>query len=635
MASKDPPHMSAEKPPTQPGGAQPDRPASIESLFERLGSEESPEALGRTYLTLQCYLIPGARQGLLVLGPAGKGPFAAAAVWPEGVTPGRELLQGAERAIAQREAQIAVRQPASPGEATALKGCVVAQPLEFSGRLCGALVLEVSSRREHELRDVLLRMRWGHGWLDSMLRRFGDIGDAAGRQRFEQVLGLLTVTTDQVGFVGAATALVTELASEFGCDRVSVGFLQRGRIRVRALSHSAQIGRQTNLIRAIEAAMHEAFDQQTTIVYPDRPDPLAAGTHAHGELARDHGAGAVCTVPLVYGGELCGAITLERDASRPFDPATVKLCEAVAGLAGPVLEVNRREDRWLAAKIADSSRELLEHLTGPRHVGLKLVGALIAALILLLSVVKADYRITAHTVLEPAVLRAAVAPFDGYIARGVVRPGDLVGDGDLLGTLDDRDLQLERVKWRSEIEQLTRQYRQALAMRDASRSEIFSASLQEAQAELMRVEDHLSRTALRAAFDGVVVAGDLTQQLGAPVERGQVLFEVAPLDAYRVILKIDESDIADVRDGQSGNLVFSSLPAERFRFEVVKITPVATAEEGRNYFRVEARIDERDDRLRPAIEGVAKLEVDRRRLIWIWTHDAIDWIRLALWRWLP
>ena len=42
----------------------------------------------------------------------------------------------------------------------------------------------------------------------------------------------------------------------------------------------------------------------------------------------------------------------------------------------------------------------------------------------------------------------------------------------------------------------------------------------------------------------VVVSGDLTQSLGAPLERGQVMLELAPLDAYRVTLQVDERDIA-------------------------------------------------------------------------------------------
>jgi hypothetical protein len=65
------------------------------------------------------------------------------------------------------------------------------------------------------------------------------------------------------------------------------------------------------------------------------------------------------------------------------------------------------------------------------------------------------------------------------------------------------------------------------------------------------------------------------------------------------------------------------------------MTPVSTATEGRNFFRVEARIENASGRLRPGMEGVSKVFVDRRRLAWIWTHEIIDWVRLKIWNWLP
>ena len=47
----------------------------------------------------------------------------------------------------------------------------------------------------------------------------------------------------------------------------------------------------------------------------------------------------------------------------------------------------------------------------------------------------------------------------------------------------------------------------------------------------------LERMQIMAPFDGVVVSGDLSQSLGSPVERGDVLFEVAPLDDWRLMLE--------------------------------------------------------------------------------------------------
>jgi hypothetical protein len=119
------------------------------------------------------------------------------------------------------------------------------------------------------------------------------------------------------------------------------------------------------------------------------------------------------------------------------------------------------------------------------------------------------------------------------------------------------------------------------------------------------------------------------------VELGKLLFEIAPLDAYRVILKIDERDIAFLRTGQRGELALSGIPNELMQFAVKQITPVSTPQEGRNYFRVEAQIDNASARLRPGMEGVGKVSVGERKLIWIWTHSLVDWLRLWAWKWTP
>ena len=149
------------------------------------------------------------------------------------------------------------------------------------------------------------------------------------------------------------------------------------------------------------------------------------------------------------------------------------------------------------------------------------------------------------------------------------------------------------------------------------------------------LDDQLAHTRVLSPFDGIVVSGDLSQSLGSPVEKGKVLFEIAPLDSYRVVLEVDERDIADVQVGQRGHLLLSAFPSEPVDVTVEKVTPVSTANEGRNFFRVEATLDQPHDRLRPAMEGAGKIEIDRRLLVWIWTHQVVDWVRLAVWSWMP
>jgi len=232
---------------------------------------------------------------------------------------------------------------------------------------------------------------------------------------------------------------------------------------------------------------------------------------------------------------------------------------------------------------------------------------------------------------EGEVQRAVVAPFDGFIQQGLVRAGDRVKKGQVMARLDDRDLRLEEAKGAAEAELADRRLRQAMAKDDAVAVRLAQAESAQAHAELDLVREKLARVILIAPFDGRVVKGDLSQQLGAPVEQGKLLFELAPLDAYRVVLRVDERDILHLREGQSGELLLAGLPGERFRIRVNKVAPVAQAEEGVNAFRVEAAVQGRGERIQPGMEGVGKVLAGERSLLWIWFHRITDWLRYTAW----
>jgi hypothetical protein len=605
------------------------------ALWAALVEATTPEAFCQSWLALQCRMIAGVTGGMLLLGPPDSGPFRPVAIWPDVRRNLTHLTASAERALKERRGLVRKADPEGPDPAAVTNRFEIAYPIEVREHLHGVAVLEIAPRPEVQLQAALRQLHWGAAGLQVLLWREEILKEAAARDRLQTVLELLATLVSHERSAAAAMSFATAVATRLQCDRVSVGFVRGGRAQVKAVSHSAQFGKQTNLIRAIGSAMEEAADQQATILYPPEARAAARVIRAHAELARQHGSGAICTIPLSHGEGILGALTLERPADRPFDPLTVELCEALAALAGPVLEIQRRDDRWLAAKAVETCRIWLGHLIGPRHVALKLAVAGAVAVVLFFSFAKGDFRVSATTTLEPEIRRAAVAAFNGYIAEARVRAGDVVRQDQVLAALDDREMRLERLKWLSQHEQLVKQYRQAMAKHEAAQVRILTAQIDQASAQLALLEDQLSRTRVAAPFNGVVVTGDLSQMLGSPVERGQVLFEIAPLDAYRLILQVDERDIADVSVGQRGQLLLSAFPEAPLPFRVEAVTPVSTAREGRNYFRVEAQLESTPQRLRPGMEGVGKVEVDRRLLIWIWTRQVIDWVRLKLWTWLP
>jgi hypothetical protein len=99
------------------------------------------------------------------------------------------------------------------------------------------------------------------------------------------------------------------------------------------------------------------------------------------------------------------------------------------------------------------------------------------------------------------------------------------------------------------------------------------------------------------------------------------------------VLDVDETQIGDISIAQKGSLVATSLPGETFALGVTKITPVSKAHDGRNTFRVEGELTSDVLALRPGMHGVAKIDIEPRHMVWIWTRAFLDWARLNLWRW--
>ncbi len=298
-----------------------------------------------------------------------------------------------------------------------------------------------------------------------------------------------------------------------------------------------------------------------------------------------------------------GALTCEWSGANAVGATARSRVRDAALLCGPILELMGRAEAppleraraWLAGWIE-------RHFGADRSLA-KGVAVAAAVLVLVLIVAPASYRISARASLEGRVQRALVAAVTGYIAEANARAGDLVLAGDVLARLDDRDLRLEHSKWASQRTQLEKEYREALAGQDRTQVSILSAQIEQASAQLGLAAEQLGRTSVIAPFDGVVLEGDLDGLLGSPVEQGTVLFEVAPLDGYRIIVEVDERDIADVAVGQRGRLALSALPGQPLPLVVERITPIATSEDGRNYFRVEAVLEEPSDDPAPGNGG--------------------------------
>ncbi|HEX4145770.1 MAG TPA: efflux RND transporter periplasmic adaptor subunit [Pirellulales bacterium] len=606
--------------------------ASLEpALWKRLGDADSVADLTRAWLALQCQMIAGTVRGIVLLPGASANNYDAIAFWPEGSGRSPALAEAAELALRERRGVASGDSP-ELSDPTGMQH--IAVPILLGGELQGAVAVTLRSGRAEDGRQALRQLQWGAAWIRERLRQARGAENDRLLERTGAALHLLGGALDHEGFEAAAMATVTGLAVRAKCSRVSLGFRDSKSVVVKVISHTAQFGKQMNLVSCLGAAMDEALDQRSVILYPTAADELLA-TSAHAELSRVQHDGQILTLPLLVGERFVGALTFERPPDLPFEPETVELLELVTSVVGPILEEKRQNDRWLVVKAAESLRQQLARLFGPGHLVRKLVATAMVLAVAFVTFAHSTYHVDADAKVEGLVRRAVVAPYDGFIKDATVRAGDTVKEGQVLATLEDRDLLLERLKWVTERQQHQFEYDKALASGEPAAINVIRSQIDQANAQIKLLDEELARIKLRSSISGLVVSGDLSQLIGASVQRGQVLFEVSPLDSYRVILSVDERDIGLVQPDQTGELVVSALPNETLAFKVDKITPIAETQSGRNVFRVEGLITGKSERLRPGMEGVGKIEIGRRSLAWIWLHPLIDWARIWSWHWLP
>lgn len=513
------------------------------------------------------------------------------------------------------------------GNTSGRLGDIIATPVKEGDKTLGYVALLMTPRPQSRQNVVLQLLQWGGYWLESLSQLSDGVQIEAGA--FTQSLMASMLKHDNSH--KACMELAAGLCDRLNCDRATIGLRKGMVIRTECISHLASFDERTQLVRRIEASMEESVDQNITITLPTLKNTESVIDKSHRELqSNDSNGASIATFPL-QGKETFGAITLERSETTPFDKDTVDWCESVLSVIAPVLELKRFEERSIISKAKDSVRKTGQSLLGPKYLKLKIASAVAAAVLLITNIAPGNHIVSAPAVIEGAQAQIIAAPIAGFVKSSEVRAGDKVSKDQVIATLDDRSLQLEIKKWQGEENKVKKAYQEALAKKARTELSILRAKSEQIEAEYALARERLERTELKAPFDGYITSGDLSQSLGAPVEVGDVLFEVAPAEEYKVIVKVDERDMAGVDDNKTGKVVIAATPGDPIPFTVDQVVPMAISGEGNSYFRIEAEFDQATPELRPGMEGVARIEMGKRKLFWIWTHKLVDRVRLWLW----
>jgi biotin carboxyl carrier protein len=488
-----------------------------------------------------------------------------------------------------------------------------------------------------------------------------------GTRRLQGAMDVVGAVGQSQRFTEAAMAWCNELASRWGAHRVSLGVVPEAfpgvkgpRLKLVAMSRTEKLVRKMQLVQDLEAAQEECLDQDEELLVPE-PAGSTTVVRDHLRLLERHGSAAAVSLPLRRDGKVQAVVTLEHEppppppgvasGDSPADERAADSCSSsgaggvgrftaedvaelrlVCDMASPLLLPLRERDRWIGAKAARGTRRSAGWLIGSEHTWIKLAAIGLLAVVLALALWPGQDRVGAGFTVEPVQRQLVTAPFEGELSAVHAEPGDAVaGDDQVLAELDTAPLRLELASLRAQ-EQVHRREAE-LARREARTVDVqiaqAQADAQAARADLL--EHQITQASLASSLPGVVTEGQLRRQVGRTVERGEVLYEVAPIESLRAELQVPADRAGEVRPGMRGELATAAYPTRRIGFEVERVEPAARVHEGRNVFLTRVVLDELPPWLRPGMTGSAKVHIGEAPLGVLWTRDAVNWVRMKLW----
>jgi len=445
-----------------------------------------------------------------------------------------------------------------------------------------------------------------------------------------QLSQALMASLDQHGtFTSLAFTLVNTLAGLCGCSRVSLGAYEGKKWRLVAMSGQSKIDDRRLIARQLVSLMEETLSSRR-LIYPGLGDESAPAFQTY---YKSQGAQPLLGFVMPGTSATRFVLVLERAESVPYMDAQATAIEQSVYAVAALLELAQTHELPLHKKVSRFASGLTAGLVNyARWSGKQWLAAVACTALLLSFLLPTTHRVSADAMIEASDRQVLVAAQDGFILSAHARAGELVDKGDLLATLDVQDLELALEKWRSEKIKNQQEYAQALAIHNRSELSRLRADVQRIDAEVALLEQQLRRSEVRAPFDGVLLEGDWTQSLGAPVKTGDVLFEIASAEQYRLILEIDEHDIGYIMPEQQADLRMSALPTTIWQAQLADVIPVAISEKGSSAFRVPAIINGNANALRPGMEGVGKVNVGQRSMFWVYSHKLVDKLRLLAWK---
>ena len=253
----------------------------------------------------------------------------------------------------------------------------------------------------------------------------------------------------------------------------------------------------------------------------------------------------------------------------------------------------------------------------------------------------------ANGTVEPIDIVEVKSKASGTITKMPVDVGSYVHVGDLLVQIDPRDVRNQYDQAAADVSSATVQRATALAQRNRS-EELYKqkiitaqemdqanldyanadASLIKARTNLSIARVRLEDATVRAPSNGTIIerpvsVGTVITSATTSASGGTTILKMADLTKVRMRAFVNETDIGNVKPGQTATVSVDAFPSRRFVGIVEKVEPEAVVQSSVTMFPVLVSLNNSDGALMPGMNGQVVMDILRRDNVPAVPSDAI------------
>jgi RND family efflux transporter MFP subunit len=518
---------------------------------------------------------------------------------------------------------------------------LLAFPLAEDGSPVGALVLANKRGRspqftaeDEELLQDLSRQA---------VRALRNARQYEAEKKVEELDALLTVSreiTATLDLDKVMTIIVNAGASLITYDRSAIAIMQRGRVRVGAVSGTAKLDRKDPRIQRLEEMLQWIYFSGSDVAVTQEENGTIVTERPETEekfraYFKESGFRSFYGVLLKDEEGKLGVWSFERKVPLVLDEGSRGILNILVNQATVAV---RNAQLYQQVPLAGFWKPLLERrqklLEIPKARRLAWgIGALVAILVLLL--VPWRIRIGGPARILPGRRAAVTAGVAGVVSAVMHREGDLVHAGDVIATLSDERYASALEEARSALAIADSELARHRDAGDASATFTAQSRRDELAAKIALESDQFARTRIRAPVDGVIVTPRIEERVGQFFERGSELCVVADARSVTAEVAIDEPDASLLKAGEPVALKLNTYPTRTFRGSVSRVGSFVREEGKERFVIAEVQVENPDGLLKTGMLGAAKVSDGRHSILKAIFRKPARWFWNKLWPILP